>query len=258
MRLLERSTRSLRLTQIGSEILSHAKRGAEVRDAIIGIVSSQLSDISGTLSLSAPPSISESLVVPLVHEFQATNPDVRVRITIADRPIDPVADAVDLAFLVGTPKDSSLVGRKLLTFRNFLVASPAYIEARSMPERPVDLLEHRILTFSHRHHDVQWQLCHVNGLDRELVALVSFLGINDFAGLATALAAGAGVGALPPFVRPDLLREGRLIELMSEWRFPSSELWLLQLGSRNISPTVRAFKAFVADAMPRLCPNMPS
>jgi DNA-binding transcriptional LysR family regulator len=257
VRLLERSTRSFRLTQIGSEILFHAKRGAEVRDAIIGVVSDQLSNVSGTLTLSAPPGISESLIIPLVHQFQATNPDVRVRIMVADRPIDPIADGLDLVFLVSIAKDSSLVGRKLLTFRNYLVASPAYIETRSMPQRPIDLLQHRIVTFSHRYHDLQWQLCHVNGRDRDLVAVMPFLGINDYAGLAAALIAGAGLGELPPFVRPDLLQEGRLVEVMPEWRLPSSELWLVHIGNRHVSPAVRAFKACVAETMPRLlCSNM--
>src|SRR6516165_8544107 len=76
VRLLERSTRSLRLTEVGSEVLEHAQRSAELSEAVDNIVSNRLSNVSGTLRLSAPPSISDSLVVPLVSPFQASYPNV--------------------------------------------------------------------------------------------------------------------------------------------------------------------------------------
>jgi DNA-binding transcriptional LysR family regulator len=80
VRLLERSTRSLRLTDVGSEVLEHAQRSADLGDAVDNIVSNVVSDVSGVLRLSAPPSISDSLVVPLVNGFQGSYPNVRVSI----------------------------------------------------------------------------------------------------------------------------------------------------------------------------------
>src|SRR5579863_8873097 len=78
VQLLERSTRSLRLTAPGAEVLEHAVRSAELSEAVESIVSNRLSDVSGTLRLSAPPSISDTLLTPLVTAFQASYPNVRI------------------------------------------------------------------------------------------------------------------------------------------------------------------------------------
>ena len=101
VRLLERSTRSLRLTDVGSEVLEHAQHSAELSEAVDNIASNHLSNVSGTLRLSAPPSISDSLLAPLVGAFQASYPDVRVQIFITERIVDQIAEGVDLAFRVG-------------------------------------------------------------------------------------------------------------------------------------------------------------
>src|ERR1700687_754385 len=106
VRLLERSTRSLRLTDLGSEVLEHAMRSAELSEAVENIISNKLLDVSGTLRLSAPPSISDTLLTPLVTAFQASYPNVRVQILIAERFVDHIADGVDIAFRLGALKDS--------------------------------------------------------------------------------------------------------------------------------------------------------
>ena len=140
VRLLERSTRGLRLTEIGTEILEHAQRSAEISEAIDNAVSYQLSKVSGKLRLSAPPSISDSLLAPLVGAFQAAYPEVRVDIFVTDRFVDFIDEGIDLAFRLGTLKDSSLVAQKILTYRHRLVASPAYLERFKPLETPQDLL----------------------------------------------------------------------------------------------------------------------
>ena len=149
VRLLERSTRSLRLTDIGSEVLEHAQHSAELSEAVDNIASNHLSNVSGVLRLSAPPSISDSLLAPLVGAFQASYPNVRVQVFITDRIVDQIAEGVDLVFKVGEQlKDSSLVARRILTYRHQLVASPVYLAKCKAPKTPQDLLDHRLLAFS--------------------------------------------------------------------------------------------------------------
>ena len=145
VRLLERSTRSLRLTDVGSEVLEHAQRTAEVSEAVGNIASNHLSHVSGTLRIAAPPSISDSLLAPLVGAFQASYPEVRVHIFITERIVDQIAEGVDLAFRVGELEDSSLIARRLLTYRHQLVASPSYLKKVKTPKKPKDLLGHRLL-----------------------------------------------------------------------------------------------------------------
>ena len=257
VRLLERSTRSLRLTDIGSEVLEYARRSGELSEAVDNIIANQLSEVSGLLRLSAPPSVSDTLLSPLVAAFQAAYPGVRVQILVTDRFVDHIAEGVDLVFRRGPFKDSSLVARTILTYRHQLVASPAYLSRCKPPTKPGDLLAHRLLAFAHGRAEYRWQFVHANGRDRETLTLHPHLSMNDYAGLAAALLDGAGIGELPPVVQPALMREGRLIEVMPKWRFRSFDLAVVHLGNRHLPRPVRVFKEFAAQMAKTLFPALP-
>jgi len=258
VRLLERSTRNLRLTDVGSEVLEHARRGAELSEAVDSIVSNQLSNVSGMLRLSAPPSISDTLLAPLVGAFQASYPNVRVQILVTDRFVDHISEGVDLVFRFGALTDSSLVARKILTYRHQLVASPAYLDKCKPPVTPQDLLRHRLLAFSHWNPEFSWSFVRTNGKDKETLTFLPHLSMNDYTGLASALLVGAGIGDLPPVVQPEPLRDGRLVEIMPEWRFRAFDLSVVHLGNRHIPRPVRMFKEFAAQMAPTLFPTLPT
>jgi DNA-binding transcriptional LysR family regulator len=257
VRLLERSTRRLRLTDVGSEVLLHARRGAELSDAVENIASDHQSNVSGLLRLSAPPSISDSLIAPLVGAFQAAHADVRVQVYVSERFVDHIAEGVDLAFRVGAIKDASLVTRRILTYRHQLLASPAYLETCKPPATPQDLLGHRLLAFSRRKPEIRWSFAHTNGKE-ETLTFQPYFSMNDYAGLASALLAGVGVGELPPLVQPELLRDGRLVEVMPEWRFRTLNLSVAHRVNRYIPRPVRIFKEFAAQMAPTLFPELPT
>ena len=257
VRLLERSTRNLRLTDIGAEVLEHAQRSAELSEAVDNLVSNQMSTVAGVLRLSAPLSITDTLVAPLLAAFQLSYPDVRLQVLVTNRFVDHIADGIDLAFRIGALTDSSLIARKLLTYRHQLVASPAYLARVTAPGRPGDLRDHKLFAFSHWPPGHSWSFCHQNGKDRETLSFEPSLSMNDYTGLAAALLAGAGIGDLPPIVQPGLIRDGRLVEVMPEWRFPSFDLSLVHLSSRHVSRPVRLFTEFAAEMSPTLFPVLP-
>jgi DNA-binding transcriptional LysR family regulator len=258
VRLLERSTRSLRVTDIGAEVLEHAQRSAELCEAVDNIVSNHQSTVSGTLRMSIPPNLSESLLAPLLAAFQASYPEVRVQVLVTDRVIDHIADGVDITFRLGALKDSSLVARKILTYRHLLVASPEYLEKVRPPQKPQDLLHHRMIAFSHWTPETSWTFAHINGKDKETFTFTPYLSMNDFAGLTPALLAGSGIGSLPPVVQPELMRDGRLVEVMPDWRMRTYDLSLVHLGNRHISRPVRVFKEFAEQMAPTLFPVLPT
>jgi DNA-binding transcriptional LysR family regulator len=258
VRLLERSTRSLRLTDIGFAVLEHARRSAELSETVDHIISNQVSEVSGLLRLSAPPSISDTLLSPLIRAFQSIYPNVRVQILVTDRYVDHIAEGIDLVFRRGTLKDSSLVTRTILTYRHQLVASPAYLSRCKPPTRPGDLLNHRLLAFEHWRPEYRWSFVHMNGRDRETVTFRPHVSMNDYAGLATALLDGGGIGELPPVVQPRLIREGGLVEVMPKWRFASFDLSVVHLGNRHISRPVSLFKEFAAQMAKTLFPTLPT
>jgi DNA-binding transcriptional LysR family regulator len=258
VRLLERSTRSLRLTAVGSEVFEQALYGAELSETVENIVSNHVSDVAGILRLSAPPSISDSLLAPLIGAFQAAHPKVHVQILVTDRVVDYIAEGIDLAFRVGSLKDSSLVALKIFTYRHQLLASPAYLKKSRPPETPRDLLSHRLLSFWPLRPVNTWRFVHASGKDEQTLTFQPCLAMNDYAGLAAALVAGAGIGDLPPLVQPSLVREGLLVEVMPKWRFRILSLSLVHLGNRYAPRPVRTFKEFAVKMAPALFPRLPA
>jgi DNA-binding transcriptional LysR family regulator len=257
VRLLERSTRNLALTDLGKEVYEHAVRSVELGEAIEFVVSNHLSDMSGILRLSAPPSVSDSLLMPLTIEFQKLYPNVRFQILVTERYVEHIADGVDLVFRFGALRDSSLVARRLLTYRHRLVATPTYLERCGALRKPQDLLDHRLLAFSHWKPDCTWCFVHESGRERQTVTFQPFCAMNDFAGLAAMLLTDSGIGEMPPVVRPDLIREGKLVEAMPQWRFQTHDLSLVSLGNRHVSKPCRLFKEFVMVKAPALFPDLP-
>jgi DNA-binding transcriptional LysR family regulator len=258
VQLIERSTRSLRLTDAGSEILEHAQRSAEIGEAVRNIASNHTAHVSGNLRIASPPTLSDCLLAPLICRFQKKYPEVRTQVFIAERVFDPIAEGIDLAFRVGELEDSSLVVRRLLTYRHQVVASPKYLKGRKLPARPEELTQHRLLTFSFWTAQNTWNFTRADGKEKVAVTFRPYLSINEYAGLVVALLDGAGIGELPPIIQPELLREGRLVEVLPEWHFPVFNLSLTYVGNRYLPRPVRMFKDFAGEVVPKMFPKLPT
>ena len=256
VRLIERSTRALRLTSVGSEVLVHAQRSSDINSAVINITSNYMTHVSGTLRVSAPPTIFDSVLAPVIARFQELYPDVRVQVFVTDRIVNQIDEGMDLAFHIDALEDSSLVMRHLLSYRHQLVASPAYLKGRDIPRHPKDVLDHRLVSFSFRTPHNTWTFSRSDG-SKESIDFQPHLSINEYSELASVLLSGAGIGELPPIVQPELLRDGRLIEVMPRWHFQSVNLSLVHLGNRYISRAVRLFKDVATELVPKLFPHLP-
>ncbi len=255
VQLIERSTRKLRLTDIGLEVLYEAQRSVEVAEAIDAIVSNRLAEVRGRVSISTPPSIADSLLAPLLSAFQSTYPLVSVQVMATQRFVDHIAEGVDIALRVGELKDSALVATPLLRYRRQLVASPEYLARHDPIECPQDLPDHRVLAFGTSVAGHRWSF--VRGDEIETVEVKPVLAMNDYAGLACALADGAGIGDLPPIVRPDLMSSGKLTEVMPDWRLNSETLSLVRLGNRHVPRALRAFIEFATTRARQMFPDLP-
>jgi DNA-binding transcriptional LysR family regulator len=258
-RLLERSTRNLRLTDFGADVLEYAHQSADIEQEVANVATDHTSGTSGTLRLAAPPSISDSLLAPLICDFQAEFPQIRVQISITERVLDLITDGIDLNFRVSAElNDSSVVARRILTYRHQLVSSPAYLEQFGSPKTPDELLTHRLLAFSFWKPDHSWKLFQMNGKEQRTLQFQPHLSINEYVGLATALVQGAGIGELPPIVQPELIRGAKLVEIMPRWRFCRLHLSIVHLSNRYIAKPVRLFKEFAIERIPSLFPNLPA
>ncbi|MDH5622096.1 MAG: LysR family transcriptional regulator [Gammaproteobacteria bacterium] len=256
VQLIERSTRKLRLTEIGLEVLYEAQRSIETAEAIDAIVSNRLAEVRGRISISAPPSIADSLLAPLLSAFQSTYPLVSAQVMVTERFIDHIAEGVDLALRVGELKDSTLVATPLLKYRRQLVASPEYLARHDPIEHPQDLTGHRVLAFGASVAEHRWSF--MRGDETAVVEVKPVLAMNDYAGLAQALDDGTGVGDLPPIVRPDLMASGKLVELMPDWRLKTETLSMVRLGSRHVPKALRVFIDFAIKRAQQLFADLPT
>ena len=256
--LLERSTRKLRLTDVGAQVFEHARRSVDLSDAVGDLAGTYDSVVSGVIHLSSPPSISDSLLAPLIDEFQRIHPQVRVQVIVTDRFVDLMAEGVDVAFIVGPLAGATLVSTPILSYRHQVVASPEYLAHRPPITRPEDLLEHPLYAFSFWTPDNTWTFTHAGNGEHVAVRFKPHLSINDYHGIIPALLGGRGVGELPPVVRGDLLRERRLIEVIPQWHLPVFDFKVVHVANRYIPRAVRAFIESVTVKAPLLFSGLPT
>jgi DNA-binding transcriptional LysR family regulator len=181
---------------------------------------------------------------------------VRVQFLSTERAVDHIEDGVDLIFRIGQLQDSALVGKRLLTYRHQILASPEYLKRFPPIRKPQDLLKHRLISFARWKPRDRWVLEHVNGKDKETVFFEPYLSMNDYLGLAPAIVAGVGIGELPPVVLPRLSRKGGLVEVMPLWQLRKFDMWLLQLSRRHLSLPVRTFREFAVEQTANLFPDL--
>jgi DNA-binding transcriptional LysR family regulator len=259
VQLIERSTRKLRLTPVGSEVYKQAQISMELNDSVKDIVNEHLSLVTGLLRVSAPPSISDSLLAPIIGAFQEMHPGVRVQAFITDRFVDLMAEGIDVGFIVGPLRDPHLVPKVILRYRHQVLASPRYLKQHGEPKEPEDLLTHRLLAFSFWQPENSWHFVSCGGKERRSISFLPYLSINDYAGMIPRILAGDGIGEVPPVVQPEHVNDGRLVEVLHpNWVWPAFELKIVHLGCRYVPRSVRAFIDVAADLAPKLFPNLPA
>ena len=253
VRLLERSTRRLRMTEIGQDYYERCRRGLEEFETANLMVSDQQAQVSGRLRLSVPPSLSDVVIVPLIEAFQALYPNAIVNCLVTDRHVNHIEDGIDISFRVGDLKDSSLVARRLLRYRSVLVASPGYLERAGTPSHPNELPLHGLVAFSRWDPAVTWVL--ENNGETHKVNVQPRIAINDYAGVQSAVINGLGISEIPQILCGPDLQYGRLVEVMPKWQFAPVTLSAVYPSNRNLSRLVRLFKDFCVERIEALVPH---
>jgi DNA-binding transcriptional LysR family regulator len=148
IRLLQRTTRAVTLTDAGTRYLERARRVLTELEEADEFAASERARPAGRLVVSAPAMFGRLHVSPLMCRYLGENPDVVGELTLSDRMVNLVEDGIDLAVRIGHLADSSLIARKAGTTRRVLVASPAYLERHGVPASPLELATHRTIQFS--------------------------------------------------------------------------------------------------------------
>ena len=135
------------------------------------------------------------------------------------------------------------------------MASPAYLKEHDVPRRPKDLVQHRLLAFAFGTPQNTWSFSRIADGQKDSIDFEPHLSINDYSEMASLLASGAGIGELPPMAQPELLRDGRLVEVMTQWRCEPVDVSIVHFGTRYVSRDVRIFKEMAAEVVPAILPK---
>ena len=242
-RLLNRSTRSLSLTEAGATYYERCRRIIdEVRDAE-GALGQLQSALTGTLHVNGSIALGQIFLAPLLLRFQAQYPELGVELSLSDRYIDLVEEGVDVAVRIGRLADSNLVARRLGSTRRVLVATPAYLAAHGTPQRPEDLAHHSCLLYAYLSSGNEWTFKGPEGEIR--VRVRGNFKANNGEAIRQALLANVGVAMSPDWLIHDKLESGEVVALLPEYAPPPLDINAVYPSGRHVSTKVRTFIEFL-------------
>lgn len=244
-RLLERTTRRLRLTEVGETYHVHVTGAVQQLAEAASSVSQIQGEPRGRLRISAPADWNETMG-RLVAEFSAHYPHIQVEVDLTQRRVDLVAEGFDLALRAGKLEDSSLIARSVGEGEAHLYASPVYLERRGEPRTPASLAEHAFVLFRGRQGELRLQLAGPDGAHDEVV-VTGLISALDFGFVRHALLHGAGIGLLPDSLGAHELEAGRLRLVLPQCSLGRSSFHVVYPSTRFLSPKVRVFVDFCVE-----------
>lgn len=250
--LLQRTTRKLRLTEVGRAYFEHCARVVAEAEQAEEVVTRMQSAPHGLLRVTAP--LNFPVLGPLAARFLARYPEVQLEMVCTDRRVDLVAEGFDVGVRAGVLTDSTLIARKLGSIERVVVASPAYVEAHGPPRKPADLERHDCLVFGAGREGNVWAL--QSGGRSVSVPVRARMVVNDFDMLRAAALEGAGVAMLGLHTCAEDLAAGRLQRMLPGWNSPGTPLHAVYPSSRHLAPKVGAFVDFLRERW-ALTPRVP-
>lgn len=256
VRLLERTTRSLSLTEVGREIFERAVGILGAVEDAERVAQRMLAEPRGVLKLTCGVEFGMIAVSRWIDAYLQRYPQVSVEADFTGRVIDIVHEGFDLAIRVGELPDSRLAARRLGALHYGLYASPNYLARRGSPRSPDDLPQHDLLVFTAGSHRVGWRLA--QGSESRRIEAPARLRINNSFAIRDAAIQGLGIAQLPVVVANVALASTELTRVLPEWHPPAVPVHALFPSNRYVTPKVRAFIDHAIDAFSTEAANQPT
>jgi len=245
VRLLNRTTRRLSLTESGAAFLERAVQLlADLEEAESAVTATALVP-RGTLRLTAPITFGERYLAPAIADFVARYPDLRLDCELSDRFVDLVDEGFDLAVRIGSGGSGTLIARRLGAVRLICHASPDYLARYGTPAAPEDLARHRCLTYAYLATRDTWVFRDASGAERA-VRVSGPVHSNSGRLLVVLAAHGMAISMEPDFAVRDELAAGRTVPILSGFEPPPIAVYAVYPSRRHLSAKVRAFVDFLA------------
>jgi DNA-binding transcriptional LysR family regulator len=244
-RLLQRTTRSVTLTDAGEQALRRCQQMlALVEDIEEETTATSEGELRGQLRLTCSVSFAYAQLGAAIADFLALHPQLKIDLDASEGSLNLVERRIDLAIRISSGPDPMLIARPLARCDSVLVASPAYLAKHGMPHLPADLERHRCLSYANFGKSL-WELS--QGGRTERVAVSGHFSANEATTLLRAALAGAGIALQPTYLANPHIASGELQALLPGWELPVMAINALYTSRRHQSPAVRALLDFLVE-----------
>lgn len=239
LRLLNRSTRQVTLTEAGQIYVDYCRRIREEAEAATVAMGNLKAEPTGRLRITCPEITASHFMPGFLQDFARIHPAISVDLIATNRPLDLLKERIDFAFRVGQAQGQDMILRRISAIRRVLVAAPAYILAAGVPSAPEDLGDHRCLV-----HDTQpeWVL---SAAKRMTIRPLPSLRSDSLGFLLQSAIFGAGIALLPAYVCRPALTSGALIAILPDWAPAPYDMTLIFPSRENPSSAQLAFRDHV-------------
>jgi DNA-binding transcriptional LysR family regulator len=243
-RLLQRTTRSVTLTDAGEHCLRRSQQMLSLMEDVEQETSRVDGALRGQLRITCSMSFAYAQMAAAIVDFLKLYPQLKIDLDASEGALNLVEARIDLAIRISAEPDPALIGRVLAPCTSVLVASPTYLARQGVPQSPADLAAHRCLTYANFGKSA-WTLS--RGVERVKVDVSSHLSANEATALLRAALAGGGLALQPTYLANPHLADGSLQQVLPDWTLPDMAIYALYTSRRHLSPAVRALLDFLAD-----------
>ena len=247
VRLLQRTTRKLSLTEAGEHYFREGRRLLHELDELEQALTTSRHEPEGELRVVAPMSFGLRQLAPLVARFAVIHPKLRISLSLEDRETDMIDEAADLAIRIGYPADSSMIARVIAPVPRHACASPEYLEKRGYPESPEDLLQHDCLHYNLISEREEWTFLGEDG--EETLSIKGSFCSNNGDVLAEAAMQGLGITLLPSFIIEEGLADGRLVKVLEHYEREPLTLFALYPSRQHVPAKTRRLLEYLLDCL---------
>ena len=244
-RLLNRSTRRLSITEAGQAYFDRCQYVLAEIDEMESAVGDATVAARGTLRINAPMTFGTLHLSKAIAEYQCSQPEVTVDLSLDDRVVDIVSEGYDIAIRIGQLRESSLVARKLAPVRLVVCGSPDYLAKRGVPGSPDELGTHDCLRYTIASGNSRWRFAH--GGEAHDIRVNGSFSANNGDALRLAALAGTGLVMQPTFIVGDDVRVGRLQLVLEDYEIEPMGVYAVYAHRQYLSGKVRTFIEFLAD-----------
>ena len=248
VRLVQRTTRKLALTEIGEAYYERCSRIVADIHAAEQLVTDMQSTPRGRLRVTASVDFSTRFLGEIVAEFIAQHPDINVELEATDRVVDLIEEGFDLAVRFGQMPESTLIARRLCGLHLILCASPSYLARRGTPRSVEELDDHDHVLFTPSTRNQTWTLVGPNEQTYEF-GRPARLASNNYGAVVDATRAGSGIASISEFMVTEEIKSGSLVRVLPEWQTRPTEVHAVYPARQNVPPRLTLFLDHLAKSL---------